>query len=202
MRILVAGGAGFIGSHLTDALLKNMHEVICIDNLSLGTKDHIAHLIGNDRFQFYETDLLNMEKVDEIVGDLERNVITFKKFSPDAEIYFGKTEGFNEYKGKDLAVIGTPHNVPFLYNLIGAYLGYRTDDRLSVRYVENGMYAFPFMTFRDKEIRNLQFYFIESELEQAIGRARILRHDCTVYLFSNFPCRQAQLRQEICFPEE
>lgn len=143
-----------------------------------------------------------MEKVDEIVGDLERNVITFKKFSPDAEIYFGKTEGFNEYKGKDLAVIGTPHNVPFLYNLIGAYLGYRTDDRLSVRYVENGMYAFPFMTFRDKEIRNLQFYFIESELEQAIGRARILRHDCTVYLFSNFLCRQAQLRQEICFPEE
>ncbi len=67
MRILVAGGAGFIGSHLTDALLKNMHEVICIDNLSLGTKDNIAHLIGNDRFQFYETDLLNMEKVDEII---------------------------------------------------------------------------------------------------------------------------------------
>lgn len=137
-----------------------------------------------------------MDKVDRITKNSEKNIITFKKYRPEAEIYYGKTEGYNEYKGKDLAVIGTPHNVPFVYDLIGAYLGYQTDDRLCKRYTENGIYSFSFMTFRDEKMKNLQFYFIESELEQAIGRARLLRCDCTVYLFSNFPCRQAHILQE------
>jgi hypothetical protein len=52
------------------------------------------------------------------------------------------------------------------------------------------------MTFENIKMRNLQFYFIESELEQAIGRARLLRYDCNVYLFSNYPCRQAEIIEE------
>lgn len=51
------------------------------------------------------------------------------------------------------------------------------------------------LSFKDLDMRNLQFYFLESELEQAVGRARLLRHPCTVYLFSNFPCRQAEIIQ-------
>ena len=52
------------------------------------------------------------------------------------------------------------------------------------------------MTYGDEEMRNLQLFFIESELEQAVGRARLLREDCTVYVFSNYPCQQAELIQD------
>ena len=46
--------------------------------------------------------------------------------APDSEIHFGKTEGFNVYRGMDIAVIGTPHNSPVLYKMVGAMLGYDT----------------------------------------------------------------------------
>ncbi len=52
MRILVTGGAGFIGSHLCDRLLADGHEVVAMDNLITGTVDNIAHLAGNRRFKF------------------------------------------------------------------------------------------------------------------------------------------------------
>ncbi|HNT76517.1 MAG TPA: SDR family oxidoreductase [Anaerolineae bacterium] len=52
MRILITGGAGFIGSHLCDRYLADGHEVIAMDNLSTGSTDNIAHLAGHPRFSF------------------------------------------------------------------------------------------------------------------------------------------------------
>jgi len=52
MRILITGGAGFIGSHLCDRLLAGGHEVLAMDNLITGTSDNIDHLAGNRRFKF------------------------------------------------------------------------------------------------------------------------------------------------------
>ena len=52
MRILITGGAGFIGSHLCERLLHDGHTVIAMDNLLTGNADNIAHLFGHDRFQF------------------------------------------------------------------------------------------------------------------------------------------------------
>ena len=52
MRTLVTGGAGFLGSHLCDKLIKEGHEVICMDNLSTGNIDNISHLIGSNQFRF------------------------------------------------------------------------------------------------------------------------------------------------------
>ena len=57
MRILITGGAGFIGSHLCDYLLEQGHEVISIDNLSTGSTDNITHLAGHERFQFIKHDV-------------------------------------------------------------------------------------------------------------------------------------------------
>ena len=57
MRILVTGGAGFIGSHLCDRFLQEGHEVICLDNLITGSTDNIAHLAGHPRFSFVKHDV-------------------------------------------------------------------------------------------------------------------------------------------------
>jgi dTDP-glucose 4,6-dehydratase len=57
MRILVTGGAGFIGSHLCDRLLVDGHTVVAMDNLITGNTDNIAHLAGHDRFTFIHQDV-------------------------------------------------------------------------------------------------------------------------------------------------
>ncbi|MHA7773849.1 UDP-glucuronic acid decarboxylase family protein [Roseibium sp. M-1] len=67
-RILVTGGAGFIGSHLCDRLLHQGHDVLCVDNLFTGTKRNILHLRVNPRFEFLRHDVIFplYEEVDEI----------------------------------------------------------------------------------------------------------------------------------------
>jgi UDP-glucuronate decarboxylase len=56
-RVLVTGGAGFLGSHLCDRLLRDGHEVVCADNLFTGTKRNIAHLRDHPRFEFVRHDV-------------------------------------------------------------------------------------------------------------------------------------------------
>ena len=56
-RILVTGGAGFLGSHLCDMLIERGHEVYCADNCYTGTKENIYHLTGNPRFEFLRHDI-------------------------------------------------------------------------------------------------------------------------------------------------
>jgi UDP-glucuronate decarboxylase len=68
MRILITGGAGFLGSHLCDKLLAQGHDVICLDNLFTGSKANIAHLFGNPNFEFVRHDVIDPYKyeVDQI----------------------------------------------------------------------------------------------------------------------------------------
>lgn len=56
-KILVTGGAGFLGSHLCDRLIDQGHEVLCLDNLFTGTKRNIEHLLGHPRFDFMRHDV-------------------------------------------------------------------------------------------------------------------------------------------------
>src|SRR3954466_14977888 len=57
MRVLVAGGAGFLGSHLCDALLAEGNEVLCVDNLITGRMENLAHLQNEPRFEFKHHDI-------------------------------------------------------------------------------------------------------------------------------------------------
>ena len=56
-RILVTGGAGFLGSHLCERLLEEGHDVLCVDNLFTGTRANIRHLLGNPDFEFMRHDV-------------------------------------------------------------------------------------------------------------------------------------------------
>ena len=127
-------------------------------------------------------------------------VITFKKFKNkfgNPDLHFGNSEGVDYLNGKNVMVIGTPHLEEFVYKLIGCHLGLEVNsDVLSVRRIRYKGYEFGFMTYKSERLRNLQTYFIGKELEQCIGRARLLRNNCMVLVFSNFPCEQAELIQE------
>ena len=59
MRILITGGAGFLGSHLSDRLIEQGHEVICLDNFFTGRKSNIQHLIGNPSFELVRHDVID-----------------------------------------------------------------------------------------------------------------------------------------------
>jgi len=67
-RILVTGGAGFIGSHLCERLLQEGHEILCLDNYFTGSKKNIAHLLGNPYFELIRHDITTpyFVEVDEI----------------------------------------------------------------------------------------------------------------------------------------
>ena len=56
-RVLVTGGAGFLGSHLCDRLIKDGYEVVCVDNFYTGSKSNIAHLLGNKKFELLRHDI-------------------------------------------------------------------------------------------------------------------------------------------------
>ena len=67
-RILVTGGAGFIGSHLCDRLLEEQNDVICLDNYFTGSKDNIRHLLDDHHFELIRHDITTpyFAEVDEI----------------------------------------------------------------------------------------------------------------------------------------
>jgi dTDP-glucose 4,6-dehydratase len=69
MRILISGAAGFLGSHLTDLLLGQGHEVVGVDNLLTGKAENVAHLKGNERYKFIKHDVIEPLTID---GPIDR----------------------------------------------------------------------------------------------------------------------------------
>ena len=64
MRILVTGGAGFLGSHLCDRLLNECHEILCLDNFFTGRKQNISHLLSNPKFELIRHDVTEPFRVE------------------------------------------------------------------------------------------------------------------------------------------
>ena len=71
MRILVTGGAGFIGSHLCERLISDGHTVTAIDNLSTGSASNLVNLIGNTNFTFIEGSILDVKLLNPLVNEVE-----------------------------------------------------------------------------------------------------------------------------------
>ena len=79
--------------------------------------------------------------------------------------------------------------------MLATVLDYEKDiintDELATRLIKYENYEFYFFTYSDKFLQNLQIYYISSELEQSVGRARLLNNENTVYVYSSFPVKQA-----------
>ena len=65
-RVVVAGGAGFLGSHLCDRLIERGDAVVCVDDLSTGTRENVAHLIGHERFRLVVADVSEKVELEEV----------------------------------------------------------------------------------------------------------------------------------------
>ena len=86
MRILVTGGAGFIGSHLVDRLLIEDHQVVVVDNLITGDIQNITHLLGRNDFEFFKHDVSNFIFVP---GEIDAVMHLASPASPDPASPFG-----------------------------------------------------------------------------------------------------------------
>lgn len=130
------------------------------------------------------------------------HTITFKK-EHIGDLHFGNTEGSNTLEGQDILVVGTPYHAEFIYKLAAWSMGLEFDEgeKMTPQEVVHNGYRFRFNTFKDEGLRAIHFWMIESELEQAVGRARLLRNVCTVHLFSNFPLNQSRMIMDFDYGE-
>jgi UDP-glucose 4-epimerase len=71
MKILVTGGAGFIGSHLADRLIRDGHSIVAVDDLSTGSVENISALGSNDDFTFVQGSILDQELIYELVKETD-----------------------------------------------------------------------------------------------------------------------------------
>lgn len=139
----------------------------------------------------------------ETLDGMDWEIITFKKYAEGTNyegLYYGNQAGCDKLKGKNLVIIGTSYTVDDRYKLVAHYLGVdanrREDFRPHRQRIEYNGYSFQHTTYKNELLREIQAYSISSELEQAVGRARLLREECTVLLFSSFPCEQAQIHEK------
>ena len=137
------------------------------------------------------------------VGKDEDKVITFMKENIGS-LHFGNTEGSNTLEGENILVIGTPYHADFIYKLAAFTMGldFDEDAEMERQLVTHNGYRFWFTTYKDENLRAVQFWMIESELEQAVGRARLLRNPCEVNLFSNFPLSQAEMIEDFDYGKD
>ena len=136
-----------------------------------------------------------VNQISEAVGD--KKVITFKTFTDQfsnssKEMYFGNCSGYNTLAGESLVVVGTPHRNNVEYLLLAKVLGvnFKTSDTtMGFKETEYNGFRFMFNCYDNSELREIQLGLIESDLIQAVGRARTLRTEAIVEIYSNFPLR-------------
>lgn len=133
---------------------------------------------------------------DEISNEIgDKITITFKGYrdkftNADEQAYFGNCSGYNHLKGKNVVVVGTPHRSNIVYFLLAKLMNVDFDimnSPMSFQKVRYNDFEFMFNTFDNKDLQKIQLSLIEADLIQAVGRARTLRENCTVELYSNFP---------------
>lgn len=183
-----------------------------VEVIDIGHVEHVGEIIVH--YQGMSRNYLNqyfdkaVAKIKEETDNIQ-NIITYKSFSSKFKkegfnpiCHYGKCTGIDAYGGQDLIVVGTPHVNAVVYLLMAHACGVRETITMDMEFttIKRNGYEFSFSTFNSHDlslngelIREIQFYLIESDIIQAVGRARALRRDCTVHLFSNYPLRGSKL---------
>ena len=138
------------------------------------------------------------EIVDMVKKELDSDaVITFlcMETTFHTKYHYGAIEGLNCLEGKSISVIGLPNVADMVYILYGIAAGMQAEayPMQSMRTSYNG-YDFRIKTFQSDILRKIHLWMLESHLEQAVGRARLLRYSCTVKVFARFPVAQAIIK--------
>lgn len=164
--------------------------------VDLGKVKMAGKIVQDTTYSLSKQSLINhIGVVSEKVGNLP--VITFSdlksKFkNPVSNMHFGNCAGYDDLNGKDIAVVGTFNRPLFVYVLIALALEQNIEMKSikpETKEVKYNGYKFQLNTWENKFITAVQMDLINSELVQATGRARALRQDCTVHLYSGFPLR-------------
>jgi hypothetical protein len=144
----------------------------------------------------YSRSYLKNNDINDLLEQIgERQVITFqqyKKLFPTANssVHFQNSEGYDFLSGINLAIVGTPHKNELYYFFTAHALGVdlsQVNMELQDLKIDWKGFRFRFTTYEDERLRNIQLEAIEAELVQAIGRARSLRTDAEVLVYSNLP---------------
>lgn len=85
------------------------------------------------------------------------------------------------------------NDIVYKFFLYALYEETISEEKPHYKRIESSNYSFKIMTYNNKNYQKIVTYFLKSEIEQAVGRARLLRFDNTVYLYSGFPAEQAEI---------
>lgn len=151
------------------------------------------------QYPFYNCsrNALKKKKIQKILSHIRKKhgdipVISFKEYYLD-DLHFGNTEGIDRYANCDIAVLGTPHLNDSAYKMLAFMIDHNvTMEKLCLRKVTHKNVQFSLMSYKNVLLQNIQKYFISLEIEQAVGRARALRYNRNVYVYSDFPVEQAE----------
>lgn len=183
-------------THLYERMYPGRVEVIDISNIEFVGKVYQHTDISCSRASLTE------EKINDIKSEIGYiPAITFKKTKAQfdhihLDMHFGNVQGYDGLNGSDIAVVGTPHYNDIVYRLFAfaTSIDPNIEGALKRRYVEYGNHRFPFTTFENPHMQRIQLELIEAALVQAVGRARVLRNECVVELYSNLPLSFSILR--------
>ncbi|MDR0697357.1 MAG: SDR family NAD(P)-dependent oxidoreductase [Christensenellaceae bacterium] len=75
-KVLVTGGAGFIGSHISEAYIKEGHDVAVVDDLSSGRLSNLQNIINDKKFKFYQTDIRKLDALDNIFAEFKPDIVS------------------------------------------------------------------------------------------------------------------------------
>ena len=197
-----------LDEHLYQAYFPNQ-KTICLDVPEVAYKGRVI------QYTRHSLSRRNFSELAEEKWSTEEIINRIKYLSPDTDygisfkandsiiqqafqmkntpLHFGNSMGTNAYRGTNGVIIGTPHLNELAYKLPACYMGANVKETAKRRKVRYNGYSFTIMTYKNPLLQRLQLYRICNELEQSIGRSRLLSENATVYVFSNFPCRQAKL---------
>ena len=185
---------------------KKVCESIFKDRLvwmDLGEVENTGTIEQYPQYSFSRYSLKNNQKVLDmaIAVCASTPTITYKSFAhyfDNCVSHFGATKGIDLFNGKNICVVGTPHITEYTYILFAKALGFKCkglDSNMSYCKIRRNNFEYYFQTYsNNQDLRDIQLYMIESELLQAIGRARILRNDCIVTVLSNLPIPQSKFK--------